>query len=200
MTSPPGSSTVAGGISPNSVLPLAGVGLDTFLQGVVFQVLGWPDPTLVRPRWQPHPPPQPEASVDWCAVGTAMEETEGFPDGTFVGSANGGVGALNYSEQVRLEMEVSFYGPYCMAYAGVLKSAFKIGQNRDLLQPQGISFTGTQGPTRVPENINGQWVDRADVTITLTRVLARTYDIEGILSASGTLTAAPRPTATFQTP
>jgi hypothetical protein len=186
-----GSSTVAGPLLPLPPNPPGGAGLDAFMQIFVSQVTGIAG-NLVFPRWQPGGnPPQPPASTNWCAMGTTAEHRIGYAEQTFDPTADGDTGQLTLQRFVNTEFTASFYGPNCMENATVFADAFHLSQNRALLLPYAIGYTTSGDAVRVPEFVNEQWVDRADVTITLARTVSRQYDIKGIIAAPGLVTDSP---------
>lgn len=123
-------------------------------------------PDLVRPRWQPKVPKQPEPSVNWCAFGLQEQEPDAGPaiqhDGT-------GDGHDTYIRHQDIDVMCTFYGPLAKGYAQRLADGLAIPQNREQLQLQDMAFVGV-GPIRAaPDLVNQQWVRRYDMTVTLRR-------------------------------
>src|SRR6185437_11129663 len=86
-------SASGGYLAPSSALPLEDGAFDAVLQGFVVGVTALAG-NLVRPRWQPIPPPTPDPTVNWCAIGVVVEDpAEGKGFITHDGSDNGGLGS-----------------------------------------------------------------------------------------------------------
>lgn len=147
---------------------------------------------LVRPRWQAVPPAQPEASVDWCAVGvshisgdfdaviTHKPHGHAVPteqDGHDGQRALGSLGESLLTRNEELEVLCSFYGPHRIGYATLLRDGLALSQNRAVLRRAGIvlGFVGTIRPA--PAFIHQQWVQKADVPLTLRREVRRVYPV-----------------------
>lgn len=153
------------------------------IQGVVAGITGL-DPTLVRPRWQPEPPDQPDAITNWVGLGVTDEDPDVWayvtvmPDGSY---------QLQRTEQ--LEVMCSFYGPSAGGYAGVLRDGLQIQQNLDQLNANNLKLIKTGHPKRIPELVNKLWLNRVDVSVFLKYLIVRTYPILTVLSADGRLYA-----------
>src|SRR5690348_11528259 len=100
--------TAGGNLPPNDDA-LAGI-----LQEMIAGVTGL-DPTLVRPRWQPQPPTQPQASTLWCAFGITGYTPFDYPQW----SQDDTSGTQHRYE--RIDAMATFYGPQSSWYAGILR-------------------------------------------------------------------------------
>lgn len=174
-------SATGGYLSPaGSPAPLEDADLDALFQQLVAGITGLPG-SMVRPRWQPIVPKQPEPSINWCAIGVTDCEAEDYPvlahDGT-------GDGADDFVQHEALTVLASFYGPNAGANAKTLRNGLYVAQNRDTLVAQGMALTGVGNAVTAPDMINQQWIRRIDVSIAFRRKVARTYPILNILSAS----------------
>ncbi|EKS9840587.1 hypothetical protein QDD82_001373 [Burkholderia cepacia] len=138
-------------------------------------------PDLVRPRWQPTVPKQPEPSVDWCAFGVQEQEPDAGPaiqhDGT-------GDGHDTYIRHQDVDVMCTFYGPRAKGYAQRLADGLAIPQNREQLQLLDMAFVGVGAIRPAPDLINQQWVRRYDMTVTLRRKITRTYAVLNLKSAA----------------
>ncbi|WP_287497792.1 hypothetical protein [Pandoraea sp. CB10b_02] len=136
---------------------------------------------LVRPRWQPTVPEQPEPSVDWCAFGVQEQKPDAGPaiqhDGT-------GDGHDTYIRHQDIDVLCTFYGPRAKGYAQRLADGLAIPQNREQLQLQDMAFVGVGAIRAVPDFVNQQWVRRYDMTVTLRRKITRTYSVLNLKSAT----------------
>lgn len=157
--------------------------LDDIFQGHVIGITGLPGP-LVRPRWQPRPPKQPEPDVDWCSVGVKLIEPTAGPfiehEGTSITDPDDGVDVRSWHEEI--ELLASFYGPHASGYASMFLDGCGIPQNAAQLRKHGISFVSSGPPTPAPDFINQRWVRRVDVSMTFRRKTTRTYNVRNLSS------------------
>lgn len=156
--------------------------LRQFLQSVIVGVTGL-NGTRVRQNWQPDPPPMPAITVDWCGFGITSRRadanvyTQPLSDGT-------GMTLLRHET---IDVLCSFYGPSCLDYASQLRDGLQLSQNREALFSVGMGLVGCSDVVHIPELVNTQWFDRADLTMTLRRVLGRIYSVLDFAKASGTV-------------
>ncbi|MBU9246341.1 phage neck terminator protein [Burkholderia multivorans] len=154
--------------------------LDDLVHDLIAGVTALP-PALVRPRWQPTVPKQPEPSVNWCAFGLQEQEPDAGPaiqhDGT-------GDGHDTYIRHQDIDVLCTFYGPRAKGYAQRLADGLAIPQNREQLQLQDMAFVGVGAIRPVPDFVNQQWVRRYDMTVTLRRKITRTYSVLNLKSAT----------------
>lgn len=182
----PNTSATGGYLQPASTAtPVADLDLDLVVQALVAGVTGLPG-DRVRPRWQPTQPRMPEITVDWCAVGVTVTDTErGTAYINHDGTAEGHDDLVRHEQ---LEVLASFYGPSAVRNAALLRDGLQIAQNRAALDTQGMAFVEA-GPVRtVPELVNEQWLRRCDLSLTLRRVVRREYPVLNILSAPVSIT------------
>lgn len=180
------SSATGGLIAPVAETPpLTDDALDALFQVAVAGITGISG-AMVRPRWQPVPPKQPEPSVDWCAIGITDITPDEGPSIQHVGSLVGEVGEIGRDDFKRHEtitLLCTFHGPLGMRYAAKLRDGIGIPQNMEGLKANGIGFVES-GPIRtVPELYNQQWIRRFDLMLIFRRKVSRTYPILNILSA-----------------
>lgn len=180
------SSATGGLIAPIAETPpLTDDALDALFQVAVAGITGIVG-DMVRPRWQPVPPKQPEPSVDWCAIGITDITPDEGPSIQHVGSLVGQVGEIGRDDFKRHEtitLLCTFHGPLGMRYAAKLRDGIGIPQNMEGLKANGIGFVES-GPIRtVPEMYNQQWIRRFDLILIFRRKVSRTYPILNILSA-----------------
>jgi len=156
------------------------VALKRFFQGLIVGVTGLAG-AMVRPRWQPNPPPMPAVDVDWCAFGITTRS----PDG----SAYVAPEALS-AKVVRheaMEIACSFYGPACEGYAERLRDGMQVSQNREPLLIASMGFQSTSGLTHAPELHNQRWYERCDLTLTINRETGKVCEILCFTGAIGAI-------------
>ncbi len=178
---PPGNTSATGGYL---VAPVPDrVALRRFFQGLIRGVTGLPGDS-VRRLWQPNPPPRPEIDVDWCAF--AISERSGNTlGGMYVQTNRDDSTFIRYDQ--RLNLNCTFYGPNCEGYAELLREGLQIGQNREVLQVAGMGLGGLSSITHVPEKIQDQWYDRADISFMIDREVSKLYQILSFGSAVGVI-------------
>ncbi len=167
-------------IKPQQDVPV-GLSLTQFLQTVVVGISMIPGP-LVRPKWQPEPPKQPDISVNWIAMGI---EVDGRDYNAYVAyKANNEV---DFQRNEDLSVSLSIYGPDAIDTYGLLSDGFQIDENRFAMFRNGVGYTDMSPGRRVPDLVNQRWVDRIETTVFLKRKVRRTYSVQTLVSASGTI-------------
>lgn len=159
--------------------PAEDADLDAIFQRAVTRITGLPG-QLVRPRWQPRPPKQPEASVTWCAIGIIEQDPDAMPDIVHVST---GLGHDRLSRHEDLRLLVTFYGPAAQAMAGRLRDGLYVPQNREELSSHDIGFVAAGRIRAVPEPVNQQWIRRYDLLLQFRRKITRDYGVKHIAAA-----------------
>lgn len=172
------------------------------LQQAVTALSGLPG-NLVRPRWQPMPPVQPPVDVTWIAIGVTMVEADEYPYLRHVGSVIlPGASAPGYTVMQRnltITVVATFYGPQADPVAAQVRDAFYINQNYEGLILVGLKLRTIHDLQRVPEMINQQYVDRADLRMEFRALIERTYPIRDLDGADVTInTDMPPQSETFE--
>jgi len=153
--------------------------LDALFQAAVRNITGLPG-SLVRPRWQPGNPKQPEPGVDWCAIGVMVQEPDAGPALIPEGDGSGATRSERHEE---IEVLATFYGPHRQAFAARLRDGIAIPQNMEALQTSAIGFVEC-GPIRsIPEIVNQQWIRRSDMLLRFRRKATHIYPIRTIAAA-----------------
>jgi hypothetical protein len=178
-----GTSSATGGYLPNLSSILDDDPLTDAIQEMIVGIVGL-DPRMVRPRWQPNPPRQPENTVEWASLGITTRRSFDYP---YISHANGGPDTL--IRWTRLTVLVSFYGPHAQSKADLLRDGVYILQNSEHLASLGIRVHGAGDIVAMPEQVNNQWLNRADISLTFSQELVRTYNVLDIASADGTITS-----------
>ena len=143
----------------------------------------------VRPRWQPTPPVQPAADIDWCAVGITLRRDEGgLP---YIEHAAAGLGTDTLLRHQVLDVLASFYGPNAGALADRLFDGLWISQNRETLLLADAALVGADDVLTLTEAINGVFVPRADLGFQIRRQRRRSYPVRNLLEAPFNLEADP---------
>lgn len=171
-------SSTGGVLAPSPPLPPNDAGLENILQQLVASITGL-DPTLVRPRWQPVPPKQPEPTIDWCSVGILSSDEQNFPFYEFDDVAL--TGTLIAHEDLRCIS--SFYGPNSLGFAQMLRNGLKVPQNNEQLIQYDMRFIDTGTIRNAPELFNQQWYRRQDLPIRIRRKLSYVYQVKSLLAA-----------------
>ncbi|WP_025138084.1 hypothetical protein [Achromobacter sp. DH1f] len=179
------SSATGGYLAPAVVSPpLTDLDLDLVFQAYVKGITGLPG-ALVRPRWQPTVPKDPEIGVDWCAVGvTPRTRSQDYPAIQHDPSGDGHDRLTRHQE---LEVLVTFYGPNAMRYADLLRDGSYMPQNGEQISVQGISFVEAGDAIAAPELVNQRWLKRYDLPMRFRRVIRRDYSVLNLLGAEATI-------------
>lgn len=165
-------------IHGGSGLP-TGLTLPLFIQTVLVGVTALPGP-LVRQKWQPEPPKQPDIGVDWMGFGIGLTA----PDASaYVGLNQDG--QVTTQRQEGLEVSLAIYGPNCDDTYGLLRDGFQLPQNRISMQQANMNFTEITAGRHIPDLVNQRWIDRVECSVLLRRQIQRTYPVLTFLSASG---------------
>lgn len=174
-------SATGGPLSPAVVSPpIEDDELDNLLQVLVVGVTGLPG-LMVRPRWQPTVPKQPEPGMDWCALGITVQTNDAGP--AFQHDPSGD-GSDIYIRHQDIEVLCSFYGPGAKGNAQRLADGMAIPQNSDQLGAYDAKFVSVSEIRAAPDFVNQQWVRRYDMTLNLRRKITRAYPVLNLLSAT----------------
>lgn len=172
-------------LTPVGVSPPYDADLEDILQWWAVQLTGL-DVKLVRPRWQEKPPRQPAANVTWCAIGPLNIYTLGTPQITHSGDditdPDNGMDTL--SDQERIDVMASFYGPLSQQYANRLKKGCRLPQNNDQLRPYRMALSHVDEIRAAPTMRNEQWLKRFDLRLFINRKASETYQVRNLASAS----------------
>lgn len=172
-------SATGGYLAPTAPVPPEDEALDDLLQELVAGVTGLPG-SMVRPRWQPKVPKQPEPNENWCAMGIPRQANDASPAIQHDGNGDGIDGYIRHQE---IDLLCSFYGPAAKGYAQRLADGMSIPQNSEQLALNGMKFVRASDIQAAPALINQQWNRRYDLTLTLRRKITRTYPVLNLLSA-----------------
>ncbi|UCL89316.1 LIC_12616 family protein [Pseudomonas sp. HS-18] len=176
-------SASGGYLTPAGTPTPADDALEDILQPMVAGITGLPG-KMVRPRWQPGNPKQPEPSVDWCAIGVMHTKQDANPA---IEHDSAGDGADQYQRHQDVILLATFYGPNAQAYGQLLSDGMYVPQNSEALRAQNLAFVEAGDLIAAPDLLNQQWVRRYDLRIRLRRKIERTYPVLNILSADTTV-------------
>ncbi|WP_313817903.1 LIC_12616 family protein [Cupriavidus sp.] len=172
-------SATGGYLAPTAPVPPDDEDLDNLLQELVAGVTGLPG-EMVRPRWQPTVPKQPEPTENWCAMGVSVQTNDSGPA---IQHDSVGDGSDTYTRHQQIDLMCSFYGPSAKGYAQRLADSISIPQNGEQLALNGMKFVSASDIQPAPALINQQWNRRYDLTLVLRRKITRTYPVLNLLSA-----------------
>lgn len=174
----PNTSATGGTLAPTPPLPLDDEALDAVFQALVANVTGLSG-DLVRPRWQPTVPKQPEPNTNWCAIGVPEVVQDDGPWLVYDEARN----QETYWDHETLSVLATFYGPNAQSFARLLRAGLNVPQNTEELLPYAIRYLSC-GPIRaMNELMNQQWVRRQDIALQFRRKVVMTFEIQNILIA-----------------
>lgn len=178
-------SQTGGYIRPISVTqPPHGLTLLQFLQTVLVGLSGL-DGTLVRPKWQIKPPPQPDVNTNWLAFGIESDT----PNFNAAVVTNKDTGVTTLKRWRTMILQLSFYGPNALDLIEQVQDGFQLGQNLAALTSAKMGLTETGQALHLPELVNEQWFERYEMSVTLQRLVQSVYPIVTIVGAHGTIYA-----------
>lgn len=146
------------------------------------------DRGLVRPRWQPKPPPMPADNVPWCAFGIMEIDGDWSAYRRHVPDGDG------YDEQTRHEtlmILASFYGPRGYSKASQLRDGLWVPQNWEALNVVGVALLECSRARTATDIVNERFIRKVDLEMRFRRTITRTYPILNLLSAQGSFTTNP---------
>ena len=150
-----------------------------FMHSVLVGVSGL-ERAMVRPAFQQNPPAVPDFKTDWLAYNLTNFEAEN-------GQAFDNGALLERHES--FECVCYFYGLNAVDRALVVRDSLELAQNRTALRVNNMGFKGASAVVRMPESVNGQYYERADMTLYFVRQWRRNYKILDFESAGGRLLA-----------
>lgn len=169
---------------PPSLAPLYGDALEDVFHDVIKGVLGFTDGTLIRPRWQPNPPNQPDFGTDWVAFGIMERKGDWSPYQAHDPTGNGGDGSNIFERDEELTLLHSYYGPNSAQLQSLFQDGLLIEQNRAALTANGIKLIEFKDAFNVPALLKETWVKKVDQRIVFKRRIRREYAIVHLLSAN----------------
>ena len=159
--------------------------LARFLQTLVVGLTGM-TPSLVRPRWQPNPPNEPDFEDDWAAIGTINRQRDVFASVKH-SPGDGDVGSDLVVRNQILDVLASFYGPNSEANSEKFAMGLGLEQNRDAMELNGFGFVSVEETLIVPALLKERWLMGMDIHFRLRRQQQYTYPVPNVASATGSL-------------
>lgn len=168
----------------SSPAPIYGDALDDVFQINIAGITGITDTTLIRPRWQPEPPNQPDFGTNWVAFGVQVVDGDRFSYRKHDPTGNGGLGSDSLEKDETLQLLISFYGPNGTAICKQYQDGLQIDRNRDDLMVYGIKLVEVQEARVLPALLKEKWVRRIDISATFRRRIKRSYSIPTVVGDS----------------
>lgn len=190
MAIPNPSSAFPGYLVPDTApapVPLYGAALEDIFHDTIQGITGLVDGSLIRPRWQPDPPNQPDFGVDWVAFGIMERKGDWNPYQAHDPAANAGWGVNVFERDEELVVLHSFYGPNSAQIQSQYADGLFVDQNRDLLTTNGIKLMSVADAYNVPALLKEKWVKKVDQRVTFRRRIRREYPILHVVGADITL-------------
>jgi len=175
-------SSAAGFLRPLSS-PIYDDPLDDYFHEFLVGLSGIPG-DLVRPRWQPEPPNQPNFTINWLAFGFPRITEDAFAyQGQ--GPDNPETGLVQRDEV--LTMLMSFYGPQGGQIGKQVSASIQLSQNRAYLRTQQISLIEVEDQIKLPALLKEKWVPRVDINVRFRRRAGWVFAIRSVESAQAGL-------------
>lgn len=178
-------SSTGGYLLPTSADPGFDITEDAALQAMVAGITGL-TPNLLFPRWQPVMPKQPtDTQTDWAALGVQDVEVEKNVSIRHLPTPDPGYDEMR--AQQTFTLLVSFYGPNSSKNAHLLANGIYLPQNREAIWATAINLVEVGRIVRTGDLVNQNWRLRVDVPIVFRRMITRTYAIDNLLEAVGSI-------------
>lgn len=188
-------SATGGPLVPSSTTPVQDDAFEDLL-GNTISALTAIDRGLVRPRWQPKPPPMPSDTTSWCAFGIMDLDADW---GAHQQRIPAGDGSTEMTRHETLTILASFYGPNGYSNASQLRDGLWLKQNWDALNAVGVALLECTKARTASDLINERYIRRIDIEMQFRRVITRSYPILNLLSAQGSIST-PDATQPFTVP
>lgn len=179
----PNDSSTGGYLSPVSSRPVEDDAFEDFIGDVVAGITGLAR-VMVRPRWQPKPPPHPAITINWCAIGITTIVSD---YGTV--TLHNPAGTDEQQRHDTVDLLASFYGPGAYSLATRLRDGLMVSQNRKAMREAGINLLESTRMRTASDLLNERFIRRVDLEIRLRRAFVRTYPILNVLSVNGVIQA-----------
>ena len=144
---------------------------------------------LVRPRWQPTPPSQPTAGINWCGVGIISRSVLDYTHQELTIDPVTQTEALLVRRWGELEVLASFYGPRSDDLAEQFRDGCYVTQNLEALYAVGVHFSRAGDLTLVPDLVNMQYIGHSDIRVWFSRELDRYYPLASVIKSQGIIEA-----------
>lgn len=148
--------------------------LDRIFQANLVGITGLPG-RLVRPRWQPEPPNQPDFTENWAALGVTATEADTF---AFIRQVDAATVELERDQFITVL--VSFYGPASGNYLGLYRDGLSVQLNRLSLTEAGIKLIEVGKARQLPALLKEKWMKRQDIQVEFARRIRRLYTLASI--------------------
>ncbi len=181
----PNDSSTGGYLAPGTTRPVEDDAFEDFVGDVVTGITGLAR-GLVRPRWQIKPPPHPDITTNWCAIGVAVVTSD---YGAVKIHHPEGQGGDELQRHDTVELLASFYGPAAYSLASRLRDGLMVAQNREAMRAGGVNLLECTRMRTASDLLNERWIRRVDLEIHLRRAFVRTYPILNLLSVPGAFAA-----------
>ncbi|MEZ2410545.1 hypothetical protein AB6806_27490 [Bosea sp. RCC_152_1] len=177
-------SATGGPLVPSSTTPVEDDAFEDLIGNTISGLTGITR-GMVRPRWQPTPPPMPPDNVSWCAFGIMELDADW---GAHQQHHPEGDGSTELTRHETLTMLASFYGPNGYSKASQLRDGLWIKQNWDSLNAAGVALLECSRARTATDIVNERYIRKIDLEMQFRRVITRTYPILNLLSAQGSFT------------
>ncbi len=134
---------------------------------------------LVRPRWQPEPPDQPDFAVDWASIGITATEPDAFSYQEQIDAST-----VQLEQDEKLTVLLSCYGPNAQAMMSRFQQGIQMERNREVLAPLFLKFLSGTTARQVPALLKDRWVKRFDSNLFFSRRIKRRYTVAAIEGGS----------------
>jgi hypothetical protein len=179
----PNSSSTGGYLVPmTGTTPPYDATLEDIFQGAIVGITGLAG-NMVRPRFQPEPPNQPDFNTTWISFSVAPVAQD-----TFTYEPHKPLVDTDGSDEVQrdefLELYLSAYGSNCAAIMGQFSAGISLQQNRLVLQSYGIKLIDPGKFVYLPALLKEKYVKRIDLKSRWARRNTIVYPIRTVADAT----------------
>lgn len=166
--------------------------LEDFIQAWLVSITGLtplPDPIggIVRPAYQPDPPPLPPLGTTWLAFNIKRSKLQWDSIIRHSGAAEGSDSFTAVAKQEDLTLTLTFLGPLAngMAYRFALGAS--VNANLMYLRQANFAFVSATDPVNVSTKLKAKFQRRVDVEVALRRTVQFSYAVQDLAAVSGVL-------------
>jgi hypothetical protein len=140
---------------------------------------------LVRPVYQPDPPPLPDYGETWLAFNVKPGKLDWDASNTQFPPTDESDGASRTFRSQEIDVDLVGIGPNAGSLLTQFIMALGQGQNLEMLKAKHFAFVGANEPTITSIKSKARWQRRVDLKVSLRRTVQFTYAVLPVEAATG---------------